>query len=68
MSFIFQNMEFDTKNQSAPSCMLFRKSVFRQTKDEGLMSCSIQELELESVLDRKPRRSQGRDSANHSGL
>ncbi|MDY0096557.1 MAG: ABC transporter ATP-binding protein [Candidatus Vecturithrix sp.] len=53
VSFIFQNMEFDTEESIRTLLHVVQNKGFRQTKDEGLIELLIQELELESVLDRK---------------
>jgi ABC-type Mn2+/Zn2+ transport system ATPase subunit len=53
VSYIFQNMEFDTEESIRTLMDVVQNKGFRQTKDEGLIELLIQELELESVLDRK---------------
>ena len=53
ISFIFQNMEFETQESIRTLLHVVLDSGFRQVKDEALVQTLIRVFELESVLDHK---------------
>lgn len=50
VSFIYQNMEFETEENIQTLLQVVHTKGFREPKDEGLINMLIQELELESCL------------------
>lgn len=53
VSFIFQNMEFDTEENIETLLHIVLQKGFRQCKDEPLIETVVREFELESVLANK---------------